>query len=143
MTICIDSSAGFRGVRSARCKGTLNTDFTYITALCSVNRNRCQLLTLLDVLTSGGADCPVPDTSHLFSFLPFPPLPILFFFAICLFNLHYLGVPLYIPMNVFLSFICIFSSCCLQYASELQELFFRQLSGVYFFISRDKRDPSW
>jgi len=41
-----------------------------------------QPLILLDVptveiYTSGGADCPAPDTSHLFSVLPFPPFPIL------------------------------------------------------------------
>ena len=40
VAICIDSSAGIRGVRSARCKVTRNTDLAYITALCSVNRNR-------------------------------------------------------------------------------------------------------
>jgi len=31
--------AGIRGVRSARCKVTLNTDLSYRTALCSVTRN--------------------------------------------------------------------------------------------------------
>jgi len=36
--ICIDSSAGFRGVRSTRCKVTLNT-VAYITALCRFTRN--------------------------------------------------------------------------------------------------------
>jgi len=45
---------------------------------------------------SGGADCPAPDTSHLFSVQTFPPLPILWNFAFV--NLHYHGVPLYTPM---------------------------------------------
>jgi len=37
---CIYSAAGIRGVSSARCRVTLNTDLTYRTALCSVTRNR-------------------------------------------------------------------------------------------------------
>ena len=87
MAICIDSSVGIRGVRSAKCKVTLSRDLAYRIALCIVTRNRSVVaLTvsrwLLDVLiveiyTSGGADCPAPYTSHLFSVLPFPPLPIL------------------------------------------------------------------
>jgi len=44
------------------------------------------LLTLYNVIpfqctvctTSSGADCPTPDTSHLFSVLSFPPFPILY-----------------------------------------------------------------
>ena len=57
MAIGIDSSAGIKGVRSARCEVTLNTDLAYRTALCSVTRNRSvvaldgQPLTLLGVLT--------------------------------------------------------------------------------------------
>jgi len=56
VAICIDSSAGIIGVRSAGCKVTLNTDLAYRTALCIVTRNICrhsdgQPLTLLDVLT--------------------------------------------------------------------------------------------
>jgi len=57
VAVCIDSSAGIRGVSSARCRVTLNTDLAYRTALCSVTRNRSvvaldgQPLTLLGVLT--------------------------------------------------------------------------------------------
>ena len=106
MAICIYSSAGIRCVRSARCKATLSTDLAYRTALCSIIRNRSVVaVTLLGVLTleiwyiSGGADCLAPGTSYLFSVLPFPPLPILW-------NVAFLT--------------CIFSKCCLQYASVRQ-----------------------
>jgi hypothetical protein len=71
-----------------KCTATLNIDLTNRTALQCHQEQICrrsdgQPLTLLDVLTveikdtSGGADCPAPDTAHLFSVLPFPPLPIL------------------------------------------------------------------
>jgi hypothetical protein len=53
----------------------------------AVTRNRsvvaltvgCWLLDVLtvEIYTSGVADCRAPDTSHLFSVLPLPPLPIL------------------------------------------------------------------
>jgi len=62
---------------------------------------------------SGGADCPAPDTSHLFSVLPFPSLPIL--------------------RNVaFLT--SIYNRSCLQRASVLQ-------AGIIFYIFRNKRAP--
>ena len=85
--IGIDSSAGIRGVRSARCKVTINTDLAYRTALCSVTRYRSVVALMVSSssctyrgnirYTSGGADCPAPGTSHLFSVRHFPPLPIL------------------------------------------------------------------
>jgi len=81
--------AGIRGVRSARCKVTLNIDLAYRTALCSVTRNTSVVAQRSAAdsssctyrgntrYTSGGADCPAPDTFHLFSVLPFPLLSIL------------------------------------------------------------------
>ena len=89
--------------------------------------------------TSGGADCPAPDTSHLLSVLPFPPLPILRNVTLTSITTHFHCIPQWYV----LSFTCIFSRCCLQYASQYfkQELFFKQLTGFYIFISRTKGTP--
>ena len=69
--------------------------------------------------TSGGAECPAPDTSHLFSVLPFPPLPILW--------------------NV--TFLTVIFSRSLQYEYFKQELFFRQLTGFYFLYPETEGTP--
>jgi len=85
--------------------------------------------------TSGGADCP-PDTSHLFSVLPFQPLPILWnvaFLTCITMEFHY------VPQICVLSFTCIFSRCCLQYASVLQaRIIFQAMNWLLFFISEEK-----
>jgi len=89
--------------------------------------------------TSGGADYP-SDTSNLFSFLPFPPLPIRWNVAF----LTCITVEFHcIPQWYVLSFTSIFSRCCLQYASVLQAgIIFQAINWlIYFFISRRKETP--
>jgi len=61
-----------------------------------------------------------PDTSRLFSVLPFPPLPILWNVA-------------------FLTCITVEFHCIPQ--KFKQKLFFRQLTGFYYFISQTKGTP--
>ena len=153
MAICINSSAGIRGVHSARCKVTLNTDLAYRKARCRVSRNRSvvALRSAADSswctyrgstrYTSGGADCPAPDTSHLFSVLPSPPLPILWnvaFLTSSTMEFHC------IPQRSVLSCTCICSRCCLQCASVLQAgIIFQAVNWLLFFMSRSKRDLTW
>ena len=97
VAICTDSSTGIRGVRTARCKVAVNADIAYRTALWRSAAD-CSLCTYRGNIgyTSDGAVCSAPDTSHLFSVLPFPPLPILW--NATFLNLHYCAVPLYTPM---------------------------------------------
>ena len=140
VAICIDSSAGIRGVRSARCKETLNTYLAYSTALYGVTRNRSVSCWLFLMYFP-----PVVQTvMHLihpifFHFYPFHHFPfsssLLFAFLTCVtMEFHCIS-----QWRVFLSFTCIFRRCCLQYASVLQELFFRQWGGVFFCIPEQKR----
>ena len=86
--------------------------------------------------TPDGADCP-PDTSHLFSVLPFPPLPILWnvAFLTCITAEFHC-----IPQWYVLSFTCIFSRCCLQYASVLQAgITFQAINWrLFFYIPEQK-----
>ena len=90
--------------------------------------------------TSGGADCPAPDTFHLFSVLPFPSLPILWNDAILT------GVTMEfhcIPQWYLLSFTCIFSMCCLQYASVLQAgIIFQAINWLLFFYIPEQKGGS-
>ena len=84
--------------------------------------------------TSGGADCPAPDTSHLFA--AFPPLPILWnvaFLTCITMEFHC------IAQWCVLSFTCMFSRCCLQYASTSGRNYFSDKNWLLFFTSRNKR----
>jgi len=72
-------------------------------------------------ITKGGADCPAPDTSHLFSVLPFPPLPILW-------NVAFLTST--------------FSRCCLQHALVLQAgIIFQAINWLLFFYIPEQNGP--
>ena len=122
MAICIDSSAVIRGVRSTRCKVTLNTELAYRTAPCSVSRNICrrsdgQPLTILGVLTveiwytSGGADSCTWYIPSIFS------------------------SPLFTALFALLTFI--FSWCCMQYPLVLQAwVIFQAINWLSFFLHR-------
>ena len=122
-----------------RCKATLNTDLAYRVALQCHQEQICrrsdgQPLTSWCTYrgniryTSCGADCP-PDTSHLFSVPPLPPLWNVAFLTYITMAFHCM------PQWYMLRFTCIFSRFCLQ------KLLFRQLTGSYFFISRKKKGP--
>jgi len=127
VAICIDSSAGIRGVCSARCKLTINTDVAYKTALCSVTRNRSVvgvtvscwlfLMYLTYVLTV------VQTVLHLIH-------PIYFKF--------YLSTAY--PSDIKLH--CIFSRCCLQYASVLQAgIIFQSINWLSYFYIPEQKGP--
>ena len=130
VAICIDSS----------------TDVVYRTALRIVTRNRsvvaltvtCWLLDV-EIYTSGVADCPAPDTSHLFSVLPFPLLPILWnvAFLTCI-TVQFHCIP---QWYVFVSPASSVGDVCSMPKKFKQKLFFRQLTGFYYFISRTKGTP--
>jgi hypothetical protein len=68
--------------------------------------------------TSGGTVCPAPDTSHLFSVLPFPPLPILWNVAF----LTCITIQFHCISQYAVCFTRIFSKCCQQFASEFQAI---------------------
>ena len=145
----MDSSAGIRGVRSARCKVTQYwSRLQRSTLQChqeqirrrSDDQPQTSWCTYHGSIryTSCGADCPAPDTSHLFSILPFPPLPILWNVALSCITIELHCIP---PRYV-LSFSCIFSRFCLQYASVLQAgIIFQAINWLFFFCIPEQKDP--
>jgi len=88
--------------------------------------------------TSDGADCP-PYTSHLFSVLPFPPLPILWnvAFLTCITAKFHC-----IPQWYMSSFTYISSRCYLQFASVLQAgIIFQAINWPLFFYIPEQKGP--
>ena len=150
MAVCIDSSAGIRGVRSAKCKVTLLVSLTEQHSAVSPGTDPSSLWRPAAdsswctyrgnvKYTSCGADCPAPDTSHLFSVLPFPPLPILWnvAFLSCI-TMEFHCIPLWYVLN----FTCIFSRLCLQYASVLQAgIIFQAINWLLFFYILEQKGP--
>jgi len=103
--------------------------------MSSLRRSAADPLDVLTVeicYTYGGADCPAPDTLHLFSVLPFPPLPLLWNVA---FLTSIITQFRCILQWYVLSFTCISSRCFLQFASILQAgIIFQAIIWLLFFI---------
>jgi len=142
VAICIDSSAAIRSVSSARCRVTLNTDLAYRTALCSVTRNRsvvalvsrCFLMYLLWKYKIYFQWCRLSCTWYIPSIFSSTLSTTSHSLKCRLLNPHYRAVPLCTPM------ICVKVSptssvgvVCSMPQYFRQELFFRQLTGFYFF----------
>ena len=127
--IRIDSLAGMRGLCSARRKGTLNTDVTYRTALCIVNRNRsvvaltvscCFFLMYLPwKCRTYFRCCRLSCTRYISSIFSYTPSTPSHFLKCCLLNLH------------------------LQYASVQAGFIFQAINWLLFFYTLEQKRPLW